>query len=254
MLTLRFIIFIFCLMSQLKKTVCTNYQNDYISDLLQLGIFDNNLKTINKDILNEINDTHYIFSSCKTCIKLIQLIIKIIKKKKETYIDIAIEDTLELNLCDVDLWKKYFNFNDLMYNEFVLKHCTHTYNLIQYDIENFIYKLYNNEEKFYKKVCGKINYICQRAIDDEKKNNSYNNDTKVKLMYELYSAHLTDKEGFTLTSQKVPYKKISSANNNGYKFINTKYVVIQSKIKTMHQNKLHDDFENNYYRLIQIDK
>ncbi|SCO92938.1 conserved Plasmodium protein, unknown function [Plasmodium malariae] len=231
---------------------CINVGKDYFTDLLKIGIFDNSTRKIKKEIYENINKTHNTYSACKTCIKLVQLLTRIIKKKKETYVDIAIEDTLELNLCNSELWKKYFNYDELLYNEYAIEHCEYTLRIIKDSIELHIYQLYKNEELFYVKVCTNIHHICKMAINEEKTRlSSY---TKVKFIYELYSKYLTEEEGFSTTTKGLPYKIIDASSKDNSKLKKSNYALIQSEIKIMHQNYSYNNFKNNNFRLIKINK
>lgn len=190
-----FVHFLFLFFWGFQKSSCIYPGNNYIYELLKLGIFDKNTMKIKKEIYENIDKTHQIFSSCKTCIKLIQLLTKIIQNKKEHYIDIAIEETLETNLCKPQLWKQYFNYDELLYNEYVIDNCAYTHKLVKDHIEDNIYKLYKNEKLFYEHVCEKIHHICKKAIEEAQ--NTSNNSLKTKLMYDLYSKYLVDHVKFT---------------------------------------------------------
>ncbi|GAB67111.1 hypothetical protein PCYB_111320 [Plasmodium cynomolgi strain B] len=223
---------------------------DYLRDLLKMGIFEKNSTKIKKEVFENINRTHETYSSCKTCIKLIQLIGKIIQKKREPYVDIAIEDTLETNLCDSNLWHEYFNYDELLYSEHVLEYCNATLKLIRDSIEQHIYQFYNKEELFYRRVCLHINPLCKTAIEEERINLS--TDSKVKLIYQLYCDYLSGEENYSQTSQGVPYKKIESADSSNLTLKRSDYALVQSEIRTMQQKKLADDFAGRKLRLLRI--
>ncbi|EUD64777.1 hypothetical protein C922_04813 [Plasmodium inui San Antonio 1] len=232
------------------RTSCMHVGSDYLRDLLKMGVFEKNSTKIKKEVFENINRTHETYSSCKTCIKLIQLIGKIIQKKKELYVDIAIEDTLETNLCDSNLWHEHFNYDELLYSEHVLEYCKQTLNLTRDSIEQHIYQLYNNQELFYRTVCLPINPLCKTAIQEEKSNLS--TDSKVKLIYQLYCDYLTGEENYRQTSQGVPYKKIQTADGSNLTLKRSDYAVVQSEIGTMHQKKVTDDFAARKWRLLRI--
>ncbi|KOB62427.1 hypothetical protein PFHG_04149 [Plasmodium falciparum HB3] len=102
---------------------CIPITNDYVSELFDMDLFDNKERTkIKNEIYDMINETHKTYACCKTCIKIIQLLYQIIKqeKKKEKYIDIIIEDILEINLCNPYLWNKHFYYNIALYTEYFL--------------------------------------------------------------------------------------------------------------------------------------
>ncbi|CRG94031.1 conserved Plasmodium protein, unknown function [Plasmodium gallinaceum] len=242
-----FYFFIICY----NKISSINVENDYISDLVKLGIFYRNTSTIKKEVYEKINQAHNTFSSCRTCIKLIQLLNKIIKKKKEKYIDIAIEETLELNLCSSELWKEYFNYDEILYNEYILEYCENTFKIIKDNIEENVYELHKNVELFYEKVCGNIDQICKTAIKEEKLN--YENQMKTKFIFQLYSKYLIEEENFSYTDDGLPYKLIET-NNNNLKLKKSNFAIIQSEIKIIHKNILYNDFKDNHFRLIKIDK
>ncbi|CAD2109040.1 conserved Plasmodium protein, unknown function [Plasmodium vinckei] len=248
-----FVHFLFLIFVSFQTSSCIYPGNNYISELLKLGIFDKNTMKIKNEIYESIDKTHQIFSSCKTCIKLIQLLTKIIKNKKENYIDIAIEETLEINLCNPQLWKQYFNYDELLYNEYVVDNCKYTYKLVKEHIEDNIYKLYKNEKLFYEHVCEKIHHICKKAIE-EAQNNS-NNSFKIKLMYDLYSQYLIDHDNYNITPNGIPYKIIEKYKNNNKENINkNSYIIIQSQIKNMSQIKIYDDFKSEHFRVIKMNK
>ncbi|CAI7721184.1 conserved Plasmodium protein, unknown function [Plasmodium vivax] len=239
------------------KTNCLHVGNDflhagkdYLRDLLKMGVFEQNGKKIRKEVFENINRTHETYSSCKTCIKLIQLIGKIIKKKREPYVDIAIEDTLEKNLCDSNLWHEHFNYDELLYSEHVLEYCKATLKLTKDSIEQHIYQFYNKEELFYRTVCLHINPICKTAIEEER--SSLSRDSKVKLIYQLYCDYLTGEEHYSQTSQGVPYKKIEPAESSNLTLKRGDYAVVQSEIRTMHQKILADDFAARKLRLLRV--
>ncbi|GAW81585.1 hypothetical protein, conserved [Plasmodium gonderi] len=240
------------LIPHVHKFNCRYMGKDYLQDLLETGIFEKNTTRIKKEVYENINHTHYKYSLCKTCIKLIQLIKKIIKNKKETYVDIAIEDTLEINLCDSKLWHEHFNYDELLYNEHVVEYCKNTLKIIKEKIEQFIYQLYDQEELFYQKVCLHINQICKIAIQEEQ--NNFSNSAKIKLIYEVYSDYLTAEEEFNRTSKGMPYKKIGNDKDSKLALKRTNYAIVQSQIRTMYQKKLSDDFESNKFKLIKISK
>ncbi|CRH00685.1 conserved Plasmodium protein, unknown function [Plasmodium relictum] len=243
-------LFSFFLIFRFNKIISINIENDYISDLLKIGIFDKNTPTIKKEIYDQINKVHNTFSSCKTCIKLIQLLCKIIKDKKEKYIDIAIEESLEINLCNSDLWKKFFNYDEILYSEYILEYCEHTFKIIKDNIEENVYELYKNVELFYEKVCEHIDKVCKTAIKEEKLN--YTNQIKTKFIFQLYSKYLIEEENFSYTENGLPYKLIET-NKNNIKLKKSHFAIIQSEIKIIHKNNLCNDFENNNFRLIKID-
>ncbi|SCP04832.1 conserved Plasmodium protein, unknown function [Plasmodium ovale] len=249
-----YVLFIFFLLYFLRenKVFCVNRTKDYISDLLKLGIFEKSTNKIKKEIYEEINSTHHTFSSCKTCIKLIQLLNKIIKKKKEPYVDIAIEDALETKLCTPELWKEHFNYDELLYSDHILHHCEHTYKIISNSVEENIYQLYKNEEIFYEKVCGQIHHVCKAAIREEK--NSRHNYQKIKFIYDLYSQYLTEEENFRRTSGGIPYKRVKTSEESNVKLEKSNYAIIQSEIKIVDQRELQNDFNNGNFRLIKINK
>ncbi|ANQ08878.1 Uncharacterized protein PCOAH_00032190 [Plasmodium coatneyi] len=232
------------------KINCVHVGNDYLRDLLKMGIFEKNSTKIKKEVFENISRTHEIYSSCKTCIKLIQLIGKIIQKKKEPYVDIAIEDTLETNLCDSNLWHEHFNYDELLYSEHVLEYCKVTLKLTRDSIEQHIYQFYSKEELFYRRVCLHINPVCKTAIQEEKINLS--TESKVKLIYQLYCDYLTGEEHYSQTSQGVPYKKIESADSSNLTLKRSDYAVVQSEIGTMQQKKLTNDFAARKLRLLRI--
>ncbi|KJP87967.1 hypothetical protein AK88_02401 [Plasmodium fragile] len=232
------------------KTNCVHVGHDYLRDLIKMGIFEKNSTKIRKEVYENINRTHETYSSCKTCIKLIQLIGKIIQKKKEPYVDIAIEDTLETNLCDSNLWHEHFNYDELLYSEHVLEYCKATWKRTKDSIEQHIYHFYNKEELFYRTVCLHINPLCKTAIEEEKVNLS--KDSKVKFIYQLYCDYLTGEEHYSQTSQSVPYKKIESAHNSNVTLKRNDYAVVQSEIRTMNQKKVADDFADRKFRLLRI--
>ncbi|SCN61602.1 conserved Plasmodium protein, unknown function [Plasmodium chabaudi chabaudi] len=245
--------FLFLLFGSFQKSSCIYPGNNYISELFKLGIFDKNTMKIKNEIYENIDKTHQIFSSCKTCIKLIQLLIKIIKNKKENYIDIAIEEALEINLCNPQLWKQYFNYDELLYNEYVVDNCKYTHKLVKEHIEDSIYKLYKNEKLFYQHVCEQIHDICKKAIEEAQ--NSSNNSFKIKLMYDLYSQYLVEHDNYNRTPNGIPYKIIEKYKNNSNQNINkNSYIIIQSQIKNMNQIKIYDDFKSELFRVIKMNK
>ncbi|CAA9988868.1 conserved Plasmodium protein, unknown function [Plasmodium knowlesi strain H] len=240
----------FSLIFPMLKTKCVYVGKDYLQDLQKMGIFEKNSSKIRKEVFESINRTHETYSSCRTCIKLIQLIGKIIEKKKEPYVDIAIEDTLETNLCDSNLWHEHFNYDELLYSEHILNYCKVTLNVTRDSIEKHIYQFYNKEELFYRTVCLHINPVCKTAIEEERINIS--TESKVKLIYQLYCDYLTGQEHYSQTTQGVPYKKIESADNSKLTLMRSDYTLVQSEIGTMHHKKLADDFAAGKLRLLRI--
>ncbi|SOV81593.1 conserved Plasmodium protein, unknown function [Plasmodium sp. gorilla clade G3] len=234
---------------------CIPITNDYVSELFNMDLFDNKERTkIKKEIYDMINETHKTYACCKTCIKIIQLLYKIIKqeKKKEKYIDIIIEDILEINLCNPNLWNKYFNYGISLYTEYFLDNCNFTLYRIKDNIEKYIYKSYNNQNLLYQSICLPINPICKTAIIEEQKN--LNQNINIQMIFSMYSQYLVSSENFIITAKGLPYKIIQNKITNEIKIKKNSYIIIQSQIKVIHAQVLQDDFSYGKYRLIKISK
>ncbi|CAC9699275.1 conserved Plasmodium protein, unknown function [Plasmodium sp. DRC-Itaito] len=234
---------------------CKSITNDYVSELLNMDLFDNKERTkIKNEIYDMINETHKTYACCKTCIKIIQLLYQIIKQetKKEKYIDIIIEDILEINLCNPHLWNKHFNYNISLYIEYFLDNCNYTLNIIKDNIEKYIYKSYNNENALYQYICLPINPICKTAIIEQQQN--LNHIINIQNVFSMYSQYLVSSENFIITTKGLPYKIIENKISNVIKIKQNSYVIIQSQIKVIHSKVLQDDFSNGKYRLIKISK
>ncbi|KYN97428.1 hypothetical protein PGSY75_1367300 [Plasmodium gaboni] len=235
---------------------CTTITNDYVSELFDMELFDSKEKNkIKNEIYDIINETHKTYAWCKTCIKIIQLIYQIIKeeKKKEKYIDIIIEDILEINLCNQHLWNKYFIYNiSLLYTEFFLDNCKYTLNIIKDNIEKYIYISYNDQNALYQYICLPINPICKTAIIEEQ--NNFNHNINIQTVFSMYSQYLLLNENFIITTKGLPYKIIENKINKEIKVKQNSYIIIQSKIKIIHAKILQDDFSYERYRLIKVSK
>ncbi|KYN95080.1 hypothetical protein PRSY57_1366200 [Plasmodium reichenowi] len=234
---------------------CIPITNDYVSELFDMDLFDNKERTkIKNEIYDMINETHKTYACCKTCIKIIQLLYQIIQqeKKKEKYIDIIIEDILEINLCNPHLWNKYFYYNIALYTEYFLDNCKYTLNIIKENIEKYIYKSYNNQNDLYQYICLPINPICKTAIMEQQKNLNHN--INIQTVFNMYSEYLVSSENFIFTTKGLPYKIIENKISKEIKIKQNSYVIIQSQIKVIHSKVLQDDFSYGKYRLIKISK
>lgn len=234
---------------------------DFVDDLMKMDIFEKDSTKLKKEIYEQINETHFAFSVCKVCIKIIQMLNKIIERSKEKYVDIAIEETLEMNLCDSKIWEEYFHFNEILYNEHILDFCEYTKNKIQNDIEKYIYKLYKNEKLFIKTVCEKLYPICNVAIKEEEEisnhiiiNKDGSKKSKIKLMFDLYAEYLIAEKQFKKTPKGLPYKIKRRKEGNSVPVEKDDYILIQSKIKVLHKHKLLNDIKDNNYRLLKIEQ
>lgn len=252
-------------------------ENDFIRDLLDMDIFEPGSKKIKKEIYDEINEIHFSFSICKVCIKIIQIFNKIIDGTKEKYIDVAIEEALEMNVCDSKIWNEYFHFNEIIYNEYILYYCDYTMKRIKNDIEEHIYELYKNEKLFIKTVCEKLYTVCDVAIKQEEAEKEYENEnnnrnknkneneninenthnnyvSRTKLIFDVYADYVVKEKQFKRTNKGLPYKIIGDTPPGRREIEKDDYILIQSKIKELHKNILLNDFKYNIYRLIKVEE